>query len=379
MNLFILFTIILTAILSIGTLYATQPLQPLFVEIFSANIAQITLFTSILLFSLAISPIFYGYLLEKFDTKKILSIALFILGFLSIILCFCENYYSFLAIRICEAVIVPATLTGAITTLTRMGADNIQKYVSIYVAATVFGGVLSRIGSGLLATFFSWQMVFATLGGSCILCGLFALKLPSSAKFTNAKITINAISDLLKDRRFILLYFGAFSICFCFQCALNFMPFEIKILEPQITSAKIGFLYSGYIIGIITALLAGRIKIFLGGDLNSIIFGFTIFAFAPLIMWKASFWTMFIAVFIICIGMFIAHSVLSSFVNSLNPSKKGITNGMYLALYYLGGTIGTTLPSYLYSFGGWYFLCGFVAIYCVLTSILFFIGKRMFK
>lgn len=374
-----LLVVLLSAIVTISSLYITQPMQPLFMEEFGISVTQVTLFTSAVLLSLAVAPIIYGYLLEKFDTRIILFSALGSIGILQCLLCFAQNYTFFLSIRILEALVIPAALTATLTTLTRAGMQNMQKYVSIYVAATVFGGVLSRVGGGFITSISSWQFTFASLGIATLIVALLAYKLPHSSQMASAKITPKVVLELLQDKRYALLYMGAFLVLFCFQGALNFMPFEIKALNPNITPAQIGFLYLGYIIGIITALLVGRIKRALGGDLRAIVFGFLVFGIAPLIMLAQNFWWLFFAVFVICIGMFIVHSVLSAFVNSISSEKKGITNGLYLAFYYTGGTFGTTLPSYLYNHFGWGVLCVALSGILFTSAGLFYILRGIFK
>lgn len=374
-----LLVVLLSAIVTISSLYITQPMQPLFMEEFGISVTQVTLFTSVVLLSLAVAPIIYGYLLEKFDTRIILFSALGSIGILQCLLCFAQNYTFFLSIRILEALVIPAALTATLTTLTRAGMQNMQKYVSIYVAATVFGGVLSRVGGGFITSISSWQFTFASLGIATLIVALLAYKLPHSSQMASAKITPKVVLELLQDKRYALLYMGAFLVLFCFQGALNFMPFEIKALNPNITPAQIGFLYLGYIIGIITALLVGRIKRALGGDLHAIVFGFLVFGIAPLIMLAQNFWWLFFAVFVICIGMFIVHSVLSAFVNSISSEKKGITNGLYLAFYYTGGTFGTTLPSYLYNHFGWGVLCVALSGILFTSAGLFYILRGIFK
>ena len=374
-----LLVVLLSAIVTISSLYITQPMQPLFMEEFGISVTQVTLFTSVVLLSLAVAPIIYGYLLEKFDTRIILFSALGSIGILQCLLCFAQNYTFFLSIRILEALVIPAALTATLTTLTRAGMQNMQKYVSIYVAATVFGGVLSRVGGGFITSISSWQFTFASLGIATLIVALLAYKLPHSSQMASAKITPKVVLELLQDKRYALLYMGAFLVLFCFQGALNFMPFEIKALNPNITPAQIGFLYLGYIIGIITALLVGRIKRALGGDLHAIVFGFLVFGIAPLIMLAQNFWWLFFAVFVICIGMFIVHSVLSAFVNSISSEKKGITNGLYLAFYYTGGTFGTTLPSYLYNHFGWSVLCISLSGILFASAGLFYALRGIFK
>ncbi|TLD82448.1 MFS transporter [Helicobacter sp. MIT 11-5569] len=364
---------------TISSLYVTQPIQPLLAEIFEISIAQVTLFTSVVLLALAVAPIVYGYLLEKFDTRIILTTALTCIGIFQCLLCFAQDYSTFLTLRILEALIIPAALTATLTTATRLDTQNMQKVISIYVASTIFGGAFSRIGSGLITSLFSWQVTFALLGIMTLGVAFMSYYLPKSTKLNHTKITPRIFVDFLKDKRYALLYMGAFLVLFCFQGALNLMPFEIKAIDPNISTAKIGFLYTGYSIGIVTALLASYITKIAKGSLNAIVLGFIIFGAAPLLMLIPDFWWMFFSVFVLCIGMFIAHSVLSGFVNSLQREKKGITNGLYLAFYYTGGTFGTTLPSYLYKAFGWEVLCFALSGILFGSAWLFYAYRKIFK
>ena len=367
-------TIMFSAIVIISTLYITQPIQPLLINEFQISTTQVTLFTSVILFALAIAPIFYGYLLEKFDTKLILIASLMLLGVFQCLLSFTQQYSTFLILRICEALMIPAALTATMTSLTRIDSKN--KYIGLYVASTVFGGVLSRVGGGFLTTLFSWRFTFIALGISTLLIAFLAFKLPhTNTKIQSSKITFAIILDFLKDKRFLLLYSGAFLILFCFQGILNFMPHYITSLNPQITPAQIGFMYFGYIVGIITAILSKKITRFFKGEIKTIALGFFIFGASCWMMLFGDFWQLFFAIFTLCFGMFIINSVLSSFINTISKNKKGITN---LAFYYAGGTLGTTLPTYIYHPFGWNTLCLLLGGILFVSALVFYQSQKLF-
>jgi YNFM family putative membrane transporter len=75
--------------------------------------------------------------------------------------------------------------------------------------------------------------------------------------------------------------------------------------------------------------------------------------------------TMFFSMFVFCTGMFMAHSLLSGYINTLAKSKKGIANGVYISFYYLGGTIGSFAPGILYEHFGWsVFLSSLILMVC---------------
>ena len=83
-----LFIIIYCIIVVLSVMYATQPIQPLLAREFEISITKASQFTAVIMLFLAISPIIYGYILEKANVKKMLiysSIILFVTNILIII------------------------------------------------------------------------------------------------------------------------------------------------------------------------------------------------------------------------------------------------------------------------------------------------------
>ncbi len=77
--------------------------------------------------------------------------------------------------------------------------------------------------------------------------------------------------------------------------------------------------------------------------------------------------------------MFIVHTVSTRIANSLKASQKALTSGMYLSFYYIGGAVGSILPSIIYAKFGWgttiYMFVGMLLF--ILTFV--YINRRLFK
>ena len=158
-----LFIVIYCIIIILSVMYATQPIQPLLAKQFNISIIKASQFTAVIMLFLAISPIVYGYILEKVCAKKMLTYSSIILLITNIFLGMAKSYEIFLTLRICEALVIPAILTALMSILANIDKENIKFNMSIYVASTVFGGLVGRIFSGFIATSFSYQFVFYSL------------------------------------------------------------------------------------------------------------------------------------------------------------------------------------------------------------------------
>jgi YNFM family putative membrane transporter len=71
--------------ITICSLYAAQPIQPVFQSEFQLSNLQAILFTTLMMAPLGFAPLFYGCLLESFSAKVMVRWALFSLGVLELL------------------------------------------------------------------------------------------------------------------------------------------------------------------------------------------------------------------------------------------------------------------------------------------------------
>jgi len=82
--------------------------------------------------------------------------------------------------------------------------------------------------------------------------------------------------------------------------------------------------------------------------------------------------------FIFCMGLFMAHSLLSGLVNKLAQENKAIANGLYISFYYTGGTLGSVLPGVFFEHFGWQvFLSVLLLMLCMALLFTRFLKKAV--
>ncbi len=362
----------------LSVMYATQPLQPLLAYEFGISMTQSSLFTAVVLFWLGIAPIVYGYILESVSSKKMLLVASSTLFFTNLVLGFSNSFEMFLLARFVEGLVVPAILTSSMTILANIDKKNIQFNMSVYVASTVFGGLVGRVMSGFIATEFGWRVVFFSLS-LALLIALFFIKnlnLDINAKLTKA--TLHNVIGILKDRRFALIYFVMFSVFFVFAGLLNLMPFRMKELFGDVSETTIGLLYLGYGVGVVVALLSRKIVIFFGSEIKTMLIGGVFYTLMILFFASKTLSVIFTMMFLLCIGMFTVHSIATGLANSMKESQKGLTSGMYLTFYYIGGAVGSIVPSMIYSRFGWESVIAVFMILLIAVFSLLFLNRKVF-
>jgi len=360
-------------------MYATQPLQPLLSKEFNINIVQSSLFTAVIMFWLALAPIFYGYILESVSAKKMLTISSIILFFTNLVLGFSDSFETFLLARCLEGLTVPAILTSSMTILANIDKKNIQFNMSIYVASTVFGGLLGRVMSGFIASEFGWRAVFFSLSFALLIGLVFIRNLNLDIETKMTKASIKDVMSILKDKRFALIYFTMFTVFFVFAGLLNLIPFRIKELFGDISESTIGLLYIGYGSGVVVALLSSRIVKHFGSEINSILIGGLFYMAMVVFFVSESLAVIFLMMFLLCIGMFTVHSVCTGLANTMQENNKGLTSGMYLTFYYIGGAVGSIVPAMIYSRFGWNVMLFVFLGSLFLVFLLLFFNRRIFS
>ncbi|MDD2508344.1 MAG: MFS transporter [Aliarcobacter skirrowii] len=374
-----LLIIIYGLIVTMSVMYATQPLQPLLATKFEVTITEASLFTAVILFFLAVAPIIYGYILEKVCAKKMLINASIVLLITNIFLGLSNSYELFLFFRVCEALVIPAILTSLMSILANIDKDNIKFNMSIYVAGTVFGGLVGRVFSGFIATTFSYEYVFYSLSFAIFISILLIKKLNFNGEANIIKPKISDVLNILKDRRFVIVYFVMFCIFFVFSGVLNVLPFRAKELSSDFSEFQIALLYLGYGMGILVSLNSKKIVNFFKGEINTILYATIFFIFTISSLFIENILYLFLLLFLVCIGMFTAHTVSTQLANSMQKSQKSLTSGMYLTFYYLGGATGSLVPSMIYKAFNWNIMLIVFVILLLVVALVVALNKDLFK
>ncbi|PIE60819.1 MAG: MFS transporter, partial [Desulfobulbus propionicus] len=353
-------------VITFCSLYAAQPIQPTFQQEFNLSPFQAILFTTLMMAPLGFAPLVYGIILESFSAKRLVRYAILLLGVLELVFCLADSYLLLLTIRGLQGMVIPAIITSLVSYISFTStAETVQTAVARYIAATIMGGFLGRFLSGLFTDLFGWRFFFCVLG-VLLIYGVYLLRnLKQDANLQYSKPSIQEALNVLRKPHYFWLYMAIFGVFFVFAGALNFLPFALKSINPDFNETGIGIMYSGYVMGILVSINVRRIIDYFGSESKAVWAGIILYGVGTAGFMFMAFKAMFIAMFVFCTGMFIAHSILSGYVNTLSQGKKGIANGLYISFYYLGGTIGSFAPGIIYGCCGWrVFLAALMLVLC---------------
>lgn len=370
MDRFRLLIIVFSTILTFSALYAPQPIQPIIMKYFGVSQNRSAMLTTVTMFPLSIAPIFYGYLLESVSAKKMLMVSLFILSMCQFAFFMSGSFDLLIVLRFAEGLAIPAILTGIMTYISTMTTkENVQKIMALYISSTIMGGFFGRFFSGLISYYTNWRVMFLILGVS-LLAAVFMTGRLGENKASMTNLNIRAAYEVLGSKKFTVIYLMIFSMFFMFAAVLNFIPYRMREINPASSAMLIGVMYTGYIMGIVTSLNSMKLIRIFRGETNTVFGGLTIFMLSLVLFISTDIYVMFAGMFVFCAGMFMTHTVASGYLNKLADKNKGVTNGLYVAFYYSGGTLGSILPGLIYENYSWNAFLLFLGIFMLTTIIL---------
>jgi len=348
--------IFFVTILAISALYAPQPLLPVIVASFGVSATSAAALTTVSFVPLALAPLFYGPFLERFDALRLLRWGVVLLAISEGLFFLASDFSQLLLLRLGQGLLIPALLTAAMTYLsTTSVAGHVSRVMAAYIAATIVGGLLGRVCSGFFASLLGWRSSFLILGFSLLIAYLLLLplKAPAAENAKKAGGSWRLLPQILGRRLFRRVYLMVFCFFFAFAALMNFIPFRLYEISGAADEWRVGLIYCGYLMGVVSALSAVRIKERFGSERLVIITGLALYLVALMAMLLPSIPVLFLAMFLFCGAMFLVHATATGWLNRLSEHHKGTVNGLYVASYYGGGMLGSLVPGFVYQAWGW--------------------------
>lgn len=349
------FIVLASTLLTFTVLYAPQPLLPVLAQDLAISRSAASLLITVTLIPLSIAPIAYGFLLESISAKRVLIGASLLLACSSLVLATGPAYPVFLSMRLLQGLLIPAMLTSLMTYIAA-GAlpERLERSLAVYVASTVLGGFAGRAFAGLVTEYAGWQTAFFLIGLLLLVSSGLLLRLERESASRFSRLPLHAIGQVVRAAGIGRVYLLIFCAFFVFASLLNFLPFRLIELDPDLGAGAVSLMYSGYLMGVLVSLASGRIVARLGGRQRAISAGFVLLLISTLLFAVPVVGALFATMFLLCAGMFLVHSLLPGLINQMAPARRGIVNGLYVAAYYAGGSAGSYLPGLLLAAAGWH-------------------------
>jgi YNFM family putative membrane transporter len=355
------FPVVLAGFTAFLDLYATQPLLPLLTRVFGASHFQVSLTITAATLAVAIAAPIVGRVADLAGRKRVIAGSAFILAGATLLCATATGLNQLIFWRFVQGLVTPGVFAITIAYIhEQYPAWYAGRATAAYVSGTVTGGFCGRVLVGLLAESFGWKLAFVVLGLVNVAAAMAIGRLlptetasrPQEQRPASRGSHGRSALRLLTNGRLFATNVVGFCVLVSQVAMFTYVTFHLEAPPYSLSTAALGYLFVVYLFGAAVTPLAGRcvdryghragltIGMAVGG------LGAALTLTSPLLLIAAG-------LALVGSGVFIAQATASSYIGVVTSEDRGLAVGLYSSAYYVGGTLGGSLPSLFWESGGW--------------------------
>lgn len=345
-------TLFFAAVAVFINLYDVQPLLPQFRRVFDAQEGTVSLAIGLAVLGIAAASFFVGPISDRFGRKRLMVLSTFLLSLPTMAAAMAHDIGWFLVFRVVTGLFIPGVIAVVIAYVNEEYRPPASHFLmGLYVGSTVTGGLVGRMGAGVLAALWGWRAALWSVAVLTIVIGVVLWRyLPNSRRFHSNPTWGKAFSNLLASfshPSLLSLSFLGFCYFFAFISSFTYMTYYLADPPFRLSQLAIGLVFGTYIFGIVASPISGKAATRFG-PFRMIGTGLALVMAGMLITLVPRLWIVLIGLSLITFGQFTAQAVTPSLVGQIAPFGRGAAGGVYTVFYYLGGSLGAAIPGLLW-------------------------------
>ena len=360
-------------------LYCIQPLMPMLSHEFALTAAQSSWSLSISTAALAISLLLTSFVSDRIGRKPLMVAALAVAALMTLLSALAQDYAQLLVMRALLGIALGGMPAIAMAYLgEEIDPLSLGLSMGLYISGSALGGMAGRVVVALLSDFFSWRVALGALGlmGLCA-AAEFWRSLPRSKNFVASTHGWRALPAGLRlhlsDAGLPWLFCLAFLLMGCFVSMYNYIAYRLLGAPFGLSQSTVGMVAFLYLIGIFSAVWAGRLADRLGR--RGVLWIVMLVMLAGLLLTLAdNLLLIVLGMALFTFGFFACHSVASSWIGRRARAPQALASALYLFFYYLGSSALGSFSGVMWGRDGW---PGVVAVLALGLGLALLIALRL--
>jgi MFS family permease len=361
-------------------LYVTQPLLPLFLRIFHASELEVSLTVSAPVLAVALAAPVVGLFADLAGRKRVIVAAMLGLAVPTALAATAGGLGQLIFWRFLQGLFIPGIVTVAMAYIseespTRTGGST----MATYITGTVVGGFSGRFVTGLCVAHWGWRTGFLCIAGLTLAGALATWRLlPPSTNFVrrvDAADSLRSLRAHLRNPRLLATYGIGFNVLFSLVGTFTYVNFYLADRPFSLGPVALGSIFAVYLIGAAVTPAAGFI-LDRAGHRGTLMGAIGVSALGLLLTLIRSIPVIVVGLALAATGVFACQTAASSQVGKAAREARSSAAGLYVALYYLGGFVGSILPGFFWRHAGW---AGCVMIILCVQAVTAAIGNSLWK
>jgi predicted MFS family arabinose efflux permease len=226
------------------------------------------------------------------------------------------------------------------------------------MTGTILGGFTGRLVAGLVASAAPWQWSMVALGTmSTAVAVVLYFRLPDERKAANYVARQHAfraeqVTALFRNRQLVATFGIGTCILFTQVGMLTYVTFYLAAPPFHLSTAALGWLFLVYVMGAtVVPFCGGFIDHY--GHRTGLASAMGMGACGVLLTLTPWLPAILLGLAITSTGVFVAQSTTSAYIGAVTKRDRGLAVGVYSTFYYIGGSLGGSLPAPFWTRGGW--------------------------
>ncbi|MEZ0602507.1 MFS transporter [Paraburkholderia sp. IW21] len=272
------------------------------------------------------------------------------------------NYIVFAVANICLG--ITSCSTQLLIPLAASLADEQSRgrVVGVVMSGLLLGVLLARVAAGIVAQYTHWRLVYGIAAMTVLLLAIVLYTVlprnPRTVRFNYVSL-MGSLTQLLCSERVLMLrsLYGALAFA-CFSLVWTGLTFLLSQPPYSFNDGQIGMFGLVGVVGALAANSAGRLVDRGYGNRATGLFAAAILiSFALIAGGTTSLVLLVSGIVLLDVGVQGLHISNQSVIYALTENARSRITTIYLASYFIGGAVGSSMASLAYATEGWRGLC----------------------
>lgn len=348
-----------------ANMYATQAILPQISRSFGTAPSRAGLTISVVVLMLAIGAWLWGPISERVGRKHSIVSASALLVLPTVAAGLAPTFAILLLCRALQGLCMPGLLTVGVPYVMEVFSEHSGgRAMGAYVSSLVAGGLLGRVGVGLLTSVVGWRPALAGLAVLPLLGAVVMQRmLPHEPPVARSRGGLAAIATQLGNQSLLRASAAGASAFFTFMGVFSFITYRLEDPPFDFGSRANSLLYILWVLGAIGP-IAGRVADRVGWQ--RVVFTTLLLAGAGVATSMATpLPVIVLGLALVAMGMFSTVTAAQIGVARATDVDRGVASAVYFSIYYGAGALGGYLPGLAWQAWGWIGVA--VLALCVLT------------
>jgi MFS transporter, YNFM family, putative membrane transport protein len=336
-----------------AAMYASHAILPELARDFAVSPSRAGLTISVVVLAVAVAGWIWGPLSDRYGRKRSLTLASGLLVVPTLGAAVAPTFPALLVCRALQGACMPGLLTVGVPYVAEVFAPALGgRAMGYYTTALVGGGLVGRVGVGLVTVVADWRIGFA-LVALLPLAGVVVMRrrLPEAPEPEHTPGRGRALAAQLANREVLVPAIAASALFYTFVGVFSYASFRLQAPPFGYSPAVTSLVFSLWALGLV-APLAGRLADRFGWRrvaLASIgIAGCGLLLSLPELRALP-----ILALAVLTLGMFGGVTAAQLGLAAAGPTDRGTASAVYFSFYYGAGALAGFIPGLAWEAHGW--------------------------